>query len=85
MNEQLLKAIERLADSSIENLATIRTELGQKILFRARDIELSNENNIIIKNNHIMGECKEKMNRLLVTRMNKKKYLDLKLPKIRLG
>jgi hypothetical protein len=83
MNEQLLRYIARLADSSIEDSATIRTELGQKILIRARDIELSNENNIIVINNHFMGGCKDKMNRLLVTRMNTKKYLDLKLPKIR--
>ena len=79
MNEQLLRDIARLADSSIEDSATIRTELGQKILIWARDIELNNENNIIIKNNHVMGGCKDKM----ITRMNKMKYLDLKLPKIR--
>jgi hypothetical protein len=79
MNEQLLRDIARLANSSIEDSATIRTELGKKILIRARDIELNNENNIIIKNNHVMGGCKDKM----ITRMNKMKYLDLTLPKIR--
>ena len=79
LNEQLLRDIARLADSSIEDSATIRTELGKKILIMARDIELNNENNIIIKNNHVMGGCKDKM----ITRMNKMKYLDLKLPKIR--